>query len=172
MEEFDAIDNGEIKKEQRPVFLTVLCVLSFVYLGFSILLGVIGLGRGQYSEDEILTHRVESAKAADEMRSLDMESLAVMQEQIQRMSESLNQSFYPSSILSLAVMLLGLWGVIWMWKGRKLGFHLYIAYSLLTIVQIYFFVSPADIPTAVVVWNMFFSAIFVVMYSRNLKWLS
>lgn len=172
METFETIGEIRNEREPRPSFLTVLCVLSFIFIGFSLLFGLIGISQGPQSEEQMIDQKIELAKAADEMRTLDMESFAVMMEKISRMSVSINANFYSSSILSLIIMGLGLFGVIKMWKGFKLGFHLYIGYSLLTIVQVYFFVSPTDIPTFVVVWNLLISALFVLMYSRNLKWLS
>lgn len=172
METFESIDEISTGREPRPSFLTVLCVLSFIFIGFSILFGLFGLAQGPMSEDKMIEMKVELTKSADEMRSLDMEGFAGMMEKISRMSESINANFYSSSILSLIIMGLGLFGVIKMWKGFKIGFHLYIGYSLLTIIQVYFFVSPADIPTFIVVWNLLFSALFIFMYSRNLKWLS
>jgi hypothetical protein len=172
MENFDTIDNSGNQKQPRPSFLTVLCILSYIWIGFTILFGLLGIASGPMNEEEILTQKVELAKSVDEMRSLDMESLAVMMEKIQRMSESVNANFYASSIVSMLVIGLGLVGVLQMWKGKRLGFHLYIGYSLLTIMQLYFFVSPADIPSIVVIWNLIISAVFVILYSRNLKWLS
>lgn len=172
METFESIDEITQGREPRPNFLTVLCVLSFVFLGLSLAIGLFGLSQGPLSDGQMLEQKVELTKSVDEMRALNMESFAVMMEKISRMSESINENFYASSILSILVMGLGLFGVIKMWKGFKIGFHLYIAYSLLTVVQIYFFASPADIPTFVVVWNLVISGLFVLLYSRNLKWLS
>lgn len=172
METFESIDNPTSHKAPRPTFLTVLCILSFIFIGFSFAFGLVGLFGGPLSEEQMLEQKVELTKSADEMRSLEMDSFAEMMEKIQRMSESINTNFYASSILQVLVMGLGLYGVLLMWKGKKLGFHLYIAYSLLSIIQIYFFVSPSDIPSFVVIWNLIISAIFVFMYSRNLKWLS
>jgi hypothetical protein len=171
MDTFESIDNQEPKIEPRPSFLTVLCVLSFIFIGFSLAFGLMGLSQGPLSAEQMVEQKVELTKSVDEMRSLDLESFAVMMEKIQRMSESINASFYASSILSLLVIGLGLYGVIQMWKGKKFGFHLYIGYSLLSIIQIYFFVAPIDIPSFVVTWNLIVSALFVFMYARNLKWL-
>jgi hypothetical protein len=100
-----------------------------------------------------------------------MESFAMMMEQIGRMTVSINDNFYANGILSIVVMVTGLIGVIKMMQGNKLGFHLYIIYSLCSIGQLYIFVSPADIPSFVVIWNLVISGVFVLMYSRNLKWL-
>ena len=169
--ELETIDQN-LKPTQRPTFLTVLCILSFVWIGISTIGGLATTLGGPASEEEMLQAKVDLVKSADEMRTLGMDGFAEMFEKIQRMAESTNANFYAVSIISIIVLLTGLYGVILMWKGRKLGFHLYIVYNLLTIIQLYFFVSPADIPSFVVIWNSILSGIFVLMYSRNLKWLS
>jgi hypothetical protein len=116
-----------------------------------------------------LEQKVELSKSVDEMRSLEMESLAVLMEKITRMSEALNERFYESSLLSIAVFFIGLIGVLFLWKSRKVGIHLYIIYSLLSVLEVYFFVNPQDIPTVVIIWNLLFSGLFVFLYSRNFK---
>ncbi len=171
METIESIENQPSQKEPRPSFLTVLSILSFIFIGFSILFGLFGIATGPMNADQLLESSVQISKSADEMRSLDMESFAVMMEQIGRMTVSINNHFYVNGILSLVVMITGLIGVIKMMQGHKIGFHLYIIYSLITIGQLYIFVSPADIPSFVVIWNLVISGIFVLMYSRNLKWL-
>ena len=172
METIESIEKQPSMKEPRPAFLTVLCVLSFVFIGFSLLFGLIGLAGGPMNEEQLLDYSVQLTKSADEMRSLDMESFAVMMEQIGRMTVSVNNHFYLNSIFSLIIIGSGLFGVIKMMQGHKIGFHLYIIYSLASIGQIYMFVSPAHIPSFIVIFNLLISGIFILMYSRNLKWLS
>jgi hypothetical protein len=106
------------------------------------------------------------------MRSNGVGDLADLFEQIQRMNESLNDHFYAASAVSFLVLVVGFFGVLFMWKGRRLGFHLYILYNLVSIANIYLFVSPADIPTFAVIWGLFISAVFIFMYSRNLAWMN
>lgn len=172
METIESIDGESKERGQRPTFLTVLCVLSFVYIGLSLLLSFPRLFSGPMGEEQMDQAKIEMSKAIDDLETMEMEGFVHMLNQIQRMTESLNDNFYPSTIVSIVILLLGLFSAIKMWQGFKLGFHLYIGYSLLSIIQIYFFVSPADIPTFVIVWNLLISGLFVFMYSRNLKWLS
>lgn len=172
MEESFELDQTTENQNKRPQFLKVLCILSFIFIGISLIGGLIGLFGGKTSEEEMINQKVEMVKAADEMKSVGMDGMAEMFEKIQRMSESINDNFYLVSSVSIVVMGLGLFGVLKMWNGFRLGFHLYIGYSLLSIIQIYFFVSPTDIPTFVVVWNLLFSGLFVFLYSRNLKWMT
>ena len=106
------------------------------------------------------------------MRTLNMPAFAEMMEQIQRMSESANAHFYANTLVSMLILGLGIMGAVLMLRGKKLGFHLYIGYSLLAVLQLYFFASPADIPTVAVVLGLLFSGLFVFLYSRNLPWLN
>lgn len=156
---------------KRPNFLMVLAVLSFVSIGFSLLSGVITLSAGPLSDEDIIQQRVELTELSEEMRSNDLESMAVTIEKIQRMLVSLNDHFYANQLLAVLFLAVGFVGVLFMWRGRRLGFHLYIIYSICAAIQLYFFVSPADIPSFLVIWNVLISAVFVLMYARNLHWM-
>ncbi len=168
---YEEIDNQEMKREERPSFLKVLCILSFISIGLSLLGAMGSLISGPQSEERILADRADIIEANEELRTNGMDGLADLFEQIQRMNESLNSNFYAASLVSLIVLGIGLFGAISMWNGNRLGFHLYIVYSLISVAQLYFFVSPADIPTIAVVFNILISGTFIFMYSRNLAWM-
>lgn len=169
MDEFE-LDSAE-NRGPRPGFLTVLCVLSFISTGLGLLSGLFTIASGPQSEEQMLDAKVAMTKSISELKDLGMDSFVDMMEKLQLMTEQVNENFYLSSIITLITVGLGLFGVIKMWQGFKLGFHLYIGYCLLTIAGLYIYVSPANIPTMVVVWNLIFSALFVFLYSRNLKWM-
>lgn len=165
-------DQNILERPERPSFLKVLCILSWIYTGLSFIVTLGASFQGPLNEEEMTFQKVELAKSTSEMRDLGMNSLADTFDQFQRMSESTNEHFYISSIITLLVIVIGILGVYFMWVGRKMGFHMYIVYNLLTIGQLYIFISPSDIPTFAVVWNLLFSAVFIFMYSRNLKWMT
>jgi hypothetical protein len=162
---------GVPEEKKRPKYLKVLCILTFISAGLSLLSSLINLISGPPSAEAMEDQNIEIIKAIDELKSLEMNSFVTLLEQIQRMTASVNAQFYSVTFVSVLVVLIGLFGALSMWKGKKIGFHLYIIYSLFSIIQIYFFVSPADIPMVVVVWNLIVSTIFVLFYSRHLKWL-
>ena len=171
MSEFDEIDVIP-QKPKRPAFLTVLCILTLINTGLSTITSVFSLLHGPISEEEMIEQRVQFLKSADERRTLNMPAFAEMMEQIQRMSESANAHFYANTLISMLILGLGIVGAVLMLRGKKLGFHLYIGYALLAVLQLYFFASPADIPTVAVVLGLLFSGLFVFLYSRNLPWLN
>ena len=166
----EEIDNvGEEK--QRPGFLTTICVLSFISIGSNLIFGLIGFLSGPQSDEELLDGKVELAKSIGELKKAGMDSMIEIMEQLNRMTVEINDSFYLASILGLIVASIGLFGVLKMWKGMKLGFHMYIIYSLISVVSIYLYVSPANIPSFIIVFNLLISGLFIFMYSRNLHWM-
>lgn len=172
METYEPVIDNSPEKEPRPSFLTVLCVLSYISIGLALSSGFMGLISGPMSEDLVLQQKLEWAKMADELRSVGADGFVAIIEQFQRMLDSLNANHYGNTIVTILVRLIGIVGVIFMWQGKKNGFHIYIIYSILAVIQMYFFVSPVDIPTVMVVVNLVISGLFVFLYSRNLKWLS
>ncbi|MES2800078.1 MAG: hypothetical protein V4638_08675 [Bacteroidota bacterium] len=163
------IENTEQPK--RPTFLTVLCILSFVNLGISFISVPIALFTGPQSEEQVALSRAAIMEGNEELRATGMNSIADMMEKIGRMTEALNAAHYPIMTLTFLNVILALVGVWMMWNGRKLGFHLYIIYNIIATAYLYLFVSPADIPTLVIVFNLIFSGLFIFLYSRNLKWM-
>ena len=164
------IDNiGE--DEKRPSFLTAICVLSFITIGSNLIFGFIGLFSGPQSDEELLQAKVDLAKTSSELKTAGLESWVDVLDQLDRMTVEINDSFYLASILGLIVALIGLFGVLKMWQGMKMGFHLYIIYSLISVVSVYLYVSPANIPSFVIIFNLLISGLFIFMYSRNLHWM-
>ncbi len=161
----------EKQPAERPTFLKVLCILSFISIGLSLIFSLGSLVGGPQSEEEMIAQKVQLLEANEELRDSGMTGMADMMEQITRMNESINANFYSASIVSILALLIGFYGVFSMWQGKKLGFHLYIVYSLISVGQLYLFVSPADIPTIAIVFNLIVAAVFVFMYSRNLHWM-
>jgi hypothetical protein len=166
------IDSEKEMQQSRPKGLTVLCVLTFISTGFSLLTELFNLFKGPMNKEQLNESKVEMSKAIDEMRSLNMDAIAEMFEKLQRITEVLNAQFYFATLTTIVVLSIGLLAAFFMWQGKKAGFHLYIVYSLLVAVQLYLFVSPSTIPTAILVWNILISGLFVLLYSRHLKHLS
>lgn len=166
------IDNGEIDvREKRPTLLTVLCILSFVSMSYSVLTNGLGLAAGPSSAEEMQYAKVEMASSIHDLKAQGMDNLVPVIEKVARMGEQLNDNHYPISIMSLLVTLFGAYGVYLMFRGAKLGFHIYIMHCLLSVITIYLFVSVANIPMFFPLIGFGLSGLFIFLYSRNLKWL-
>ena len=156
---------------KRPVFLTVLCILTFVTSGFSFI-GLLFNGiKGPMSANELELSQSGMQEMIDQLRSDNMDGMADMMEKISAMTAYTNEAFYTIFMLNILTFLLGLFGAILMWQGRKLGFHLYIIYNIIAILTVYVVVPVNEVPSFITILNVIISAAFIFMYSRNLHWL-
>lgn len=162
-------NGGEQKK--RPVFLTVLCILTLVWAGIGFFGTLMMLVRGVRTNLAMQKETDLFLKAADQMRDSGFDSLGKYYEQTADMGVQLNQSAYGYASLLMVAVLLGIFGAILMLLGKKLGFHFYIVYTMLGMIAPYLFASSDSIPVANTILSAFFGLLFVFMYSRNLRWL-
>lgn len=160
------------KKENRPVFLTVLCVLTFISTGLAIFSGFLGLLAGKPTQEMIEVQQLNYLSMVDDLKTANQVEFA---ETIKLLGEMEVERFanYPLNPLVLLISgVLGLLGALFMWQGKKLGFHLYIVYSIFSIASIYLLASAENITSFYIIVNFLFAGLFVFLYSRNLKWLS
>ncbi len=164
------LDNS-LEKEKRPVFLTVLCILTFVSTGFGALSGISGLFGGAPSEEEVVNSNIQVNQSIEQFQKLKWDGMVHILKQLQAMTEEVYANFYVYNLLSFLIVALGLAGAIFMFQGKKIGFYMYIAYSLAGTILTYIMISTANIPTILTVFQLLISGIFVLMYSRNLWWM-
>ena len=162
----DQLDTNLNQEQPRPGFLTTLCILTFIWTGLSILGSLFSFVSGKQSSEQMTATRVELTKQMSEMKELGMDGFADFFEKIILMSEESNNNF------SLVVVCIGLFSALKMLKGYKIGFHIYIIYSLLSVGAIYTTVSAANVPSIIIIINLILSGLFVFLYSRNLHWLT
>lgn len=157
--------------ENRPVFLIVLCVLSWIHIGFNFVVSLYQMISGPLSESQITASRADLKGAVLELQNVGFHSLADVMEKLGNMTEVLNQYHYQALSLTLFGLIVGFAGVSLMFLGRKLGFHLYIVYSIFSVGQIYIFFSAAEIPSMVTWFGLIVSGIFIGLYARHLRWM-
>ena len=163
-------ENTENRVTKPPTFLIVLAVLSFLYMSSGLFASAGALFKGPVSQSDMDQLEVGLANSVNEMNKMGQAGFAGMFETvIKKMHYTNQQVFYKQNILALLVALIGITGIVFMLKLRKIGFHIYIVYSLLT-VGIMYLVYPTDLILNLEVYvSLFFSALFIFLYSRNLK---
>lgn len=169
--EFDNQIDTIQERMKRPVFLTVLCILTFVSTGYGILSGILIGISGKPSTEFIQEQQVKTAIMADEFRSTGFLYFADVMDKLGRMQTQVFENNSLHAAVTVVVSIVGLFGAWLMFKGRKLGFHFYIMYSIASVAAIYLIASAVNISSFYVIVNLVFAGIFVFMYSRNLKWL-
>ena len=157
--------------QKRPTLLLVLAILSFISIGFSILTSLFTIPGGPMNENELIEQRVEMAQSKTQMRDAGMDGFVTFFDKLEGMIEQTNDNFYFSKGIMLVTDFIGLFGVIFMLRRRKLGFHMYIVYSLLALGGMYLYLSPQNVHISLPIVNAIFAGLFVFLYSRTVKWM-
>jgi hypothetical protein len=176
MEELNDMNEGQVI-EKRPKFLFVISILSFVHIGFTVMTSLFGIVGGKLSTEELEAAKLQFVESQEQLDTLaksekvDMSYWSEILTKLEIMSDNMYANFVAYNGLMLLVALFAAIAVYLMFIGKKLGFHLYIGYCFLYVIQSYFFTTPSDVPTFVIVLNTLYGGIWVLMYSRNLKWM-
>lgn len=141
MEQTTQTTNGATAPAARPVFLTVLCILSFIFSGLGLLgliLLLVGMGAMQ-----TVANAVDASGATVTSTGPSM---------------GLTWAYL---VVGFLTTLVGLFGVIKMWKLQKVGFYIYTACVVISFIM-------------GIVYSGFgfmglLPMIFVVLYGLNLK---
>ena len=175
MTEQHFLDQKNIKIEkERPTFLTVLCIITFIVSGFMFISN--SYRAITYSQDKQLEYNefeIEQTIEWAEMLS-GGESLPGLDEQIVMMELRQKEEMENHALLTIIGLLsivLSLLGAFFMYRLRKLGFHLYTLSKVIALVPLLIFTL-----TSAIVWTLsigaIIGAIFIFMYSRNLKYMN
>ena len=138
--------------------------------GSTILSSLMSIILGKPSQEEITESKLELAKSLEQVEKNDVQFLEELIRNLQIMLVAMYNNFFLYTLVAALVAGVGIAGIIFMFKRRELGFHLYIVYSLLYVAQSYLFVSPENVPLVMVLTNLSISGIFIYIYSRSLNW--
>lgn len=156
---------------ERPQFLKVLCILTWVCSGLMLLNTLAGMIMKPSEEQKM--------EQIEKMREINPEGAAQME--IALNSQSGGQHIL-NSILTVIALLLSAAGAMWMWNLKKTGFYIYLAGEALPYVS--FFLGGAAamqavasmagsmgnaIVGAVIGIMVVFDIAFIIMYAVNLK---
>lgn len=169
--EYNQLANKQ-EEAKRPTFLLVLCILTFVNTGFTILGGISGVISGPPSKEVIKANNVALANSIEQLEKINLEYLIDVLKRIQMMTEAMYANFTAYNLVSVLVAMIGVSAAALMLKGKKIGFHVYIGYCFLYVLQSYLFISAAVIPSFIIIINLLIAGLFVLLYSRNLNWMN
>lgn len=168
MKEFDS--SQEKQKTRIPQSLLIAGILTILGTGTTIVSSLISLLLGKPSEEEIMNSKLKLARPLEDAQKNNIQFLEEMIKNMQIMLDAMYENFFLYTLIASAIALVGLAGVILMFLRREIGFHLYIIYSFLYVVQNYIFVSPQTVPLVLIISYIFVSGIFIYIYSRSLNW--
>tara|TARA_B100000609_G_C17085980_1_gene366686 strand:+ start:82 stop:600 length:519 start_codon:yes stop_codon:yes gene_type:complete len=165
---FDENNEEPFQGSKRPSFLTVLCILSGIY----ILLGLIGSIQNSFTNMEAQQEQLDQSL---EMISDLYSQLGVDEnlfDQINNYIQVKSDNLKFESLLNLVFLLIEGIGVYFMFLLQRRGFFVYLG------AQVGFVIIPVIIQglnmfsMAEMGVGLFFSGLFVLLYGLNLKHLT
>lgn len=167
---FDA-DQDVQTVSKRPVFLLVLVILSSINIGISTIGALSGMLGVKPDKAMIKNAKLDFANMREQLEKANGEDFIYIVDQMESVTDNMFKHFQQYNSFQFLILVLGLTGVILMYRAKKLGFHFYILYSLGLVLLPYFFNPITGIPTILTVVGIIYGGIWVFMYSRNLHWL-
>lgn len=159
---------GQSETPKRPMFLTVICILSFIGLGWSILSGIMGLILGKFTSSFYSMYQGMMEKSMNNMGNMPPEASARI-ESIMNSSLKFAQHAPVINSVNLICSLIALAGVILMWNLKKTGFILYVIPEVIIVFFPLILVGFNFISAMMLVWGIIISGAFIIMYAVNLK---
>jgi hypothetical protein len=151
-----------ISTKKRPTFLLVLCILSFIGIGFIIISSLITLLSSAGSMESLEHHGAEFNKILGGTDIGQMMAITRIR-----------------TIFDIIAAFICLAGVILMWKLKKAGYFIYIIGEIAPFIvsSVLFWKSFNNPFFSFVFWMgtvlaMMFSIAFIIMYGINLKHMS
>ncbi|WP_343636488.1 hypothetical protein [Fluviicola sp.] len=171
-EDYMNINQETEQNQKRPVLLTVLCILSFITVGFGLLGVLFTLIGGEPSPEKIQEAYNQLIQTASEMRDKQLTTIADMIEQAADLTVYQQHRYWAVLGINALTMITGFVGVLFMFRGKRLGFHLYIIYNLISIGGTFLIVPSHMVPMVSVIMNLIISGLFIFLYALNLKWMN
>lgn len=151
---------------KRPTTLKVLLILSAISLAFQLIIQVMNTINGPLNEEQMREQKIEM------MAGFTEESAELMQGTITEMlalADIGNENFYLISAISLMTIAIGLASLWLMFQMRRIGFHLYVIYSLIPIADTIYFFGGMQITTMLIVLFAIVGGVFSILYGMQLK---
>jgi hypothetical protein len=152
---------------QRPTFLTVLCILSFIAGAWGVFGGIQSSFTDKPQRD-LEEARTEMEEAMDQMgESSGM--VANMMESAMELAEKSAENAVTLGYVALLTSLLSLLGVWFMWNLRRMGFGIYVVASLLGLLVPFVFLGFNMMTFIGLGVGGFITVLFIILYAVNLK---
>lgn len=163
------MDNQEIQKPSRPLFLTILCVLSFFGSIYTMSSAINNAGYPEIVEEM----KASVLASLDEFKNMGANDDAT-RDRIEGWEENIDQQLTNSRFKKLNTFwgvgsFITLLGAMLMWRLRKIGFHLYVGGNLVLIVSVFMIFGSGFTAWILSASHLFFGVLFTALYALNFK---
>ena len=163
-QDLEVFDDGEFNNEaprKRPTFITVLAILSWVYVAFGVLSALVN----SFSSEEKKIEQIDQAIAVYE----DTDEMPLRDEFIE-LAEASKENLRITNLGNLIFLLIEGIAVFMMFNLKRNGFWLYtIAQIGMVSLAIMVMPWPNIISTLSIAFTLFLVLLFEILYAVNLK---
>ena len=163
-QDLEVFDDGEFNNEapgKRPTFITVLAILSWVYVAFGVLSALVN----SFSSEEKKIEQIDQAIAVYE----DTDEMPLRDEFIE-LAEASKENLRITNLGNLIFLLIEGIAVFMMFNLKRNGFWLYtIAQIGIVSLAIMVMPWPNIISTLSIAFTLFLVLLFEILYAVNLK---
>ena len=158
-------------KFQRPTFLLVLCILTFIGSGWGTLSNLFSVFTAGLTDSSMQMEHYSSM-----LNSMDQGAgSAVFSDILNSTMASLQATFVHAkeiAVVSLVLSVISLLGAILMFQLRRLGFYLYTAAQILALFVLPYFAGFSMYVLIVMFFSGLISLLFIILYAVNLKYMT
>ncbi len=157
----------------RPRALNILLILSAVYIVMSFSATLQAIMGGPLTQVQLETETADFYGSISELRDqgIGQEFTDMAETMIETSFYINNEVFYLYNTLRLMELLIGAISIVLMFQLKKVGFHIYIVYSLLPIITTYITLPQELILTASIIVLVLIAALFALLYGSKLKYM-
>ncbi len=156
---------------QRPTFLTVLCIISFMWGLYSMYQSV----QSAFTEAPRRNFEEVQLEMEKGMAEMDQDKMEVMGSvvsstiEMAQLSVDNAKEIGYTGIFQSVISIIGVW---MMWNLRRTGFWLYAASGLIGLVTFVMFLGTGLMAMLSLVGVGFITVLFIVLYAIHLKYMS
>ena len=164
-------DYKQIDENKRPTLLVVLSVLSLMVIASGLFSNLLSLFSGPLSADQVQDLIDVNMPEVNKLYAIGATFWGDTTLKIINMVSYTNANFYMDRMINIVGYSIGLFGVLNMLRGVKLGFHFYIIYNLISLIAVFASVPNSEIPGFYFGFFGAVSLVFIYLYSKTLPWM-
>ena len=153
-------------KLKRTTGLTVFVILSLVWMGMSLYTSIGESMQGPLTDEQIREQKI--AMLEEQSEEMLKNGAWVIEDIVEMLNISKDQ-FNAMSIINYLCLTIGIVGVMLMFQLRRIGFHLYIIYTLITLGYWTYFFAGITLGNIAIGFSILFSALFVFLYAKQIQ---
>lgn len=158
----------EEKSIQRPTFLMVLCILTFIYSGWGVLSNLFSLFTANLMSGAVDIEQYSSMVGNMEEQGISSFLSGFMNSSIEVLQATIMHA-REIAVMQLILSVVSLVGAILMFQLKRLGFYFYTAAQILMLFVMPYFAGFTIVVIMAIAFGAIFNILFIILYALNLK---